>query len=763
MTLRTGRALFTTSLVLSLLAASPAAADTLTVTWDVNNPPVAGYVVYMGTQPGSLNQRYDVGNVVTFTNPNAVPGQLYCFAVAAYFVPTAEGQRSAQVCGYSDQFPTLANPGNQSSATGQQVSLQLMGSDPDGLAVTYTATGLPAGLTLGASTGFIGGAATSAGTFSVTARAFDGVLTSAPQTFTWSVTTAPAVDTTPPSVSIAGPTSNSSYTALSSALGVSGTASDNVGVTSVTWTNDRGGSGTAAGTTNWTVSSIPLQSGTNVITIRARDAAGNQGMDVLTVTYAPADSIAPTVTITAPTTQPSFAASSSSVTIGGTASDNVGVTQVTWVNDRGGSGTATGTTSWSAGGIALQPGTNVLTVRARDAAGNQGTDVLTVTYTTSSSGDTVAPTIHIYGPVEGTTYATTSSVVTLGGMSSDNVGVTAVTWTNSRGGAGFSSGTTKWSIPSVPLQSGTNVITVTAQDAANNRGTDVLTVTFNGAPSVDTTPPLVSIVTPTTQTSYVAPGSSVVLGGTSSDNVGVTQVSWANSRGGSGIAFGTTSWNVSSVALQGGSNVITVTARDAAGNVSTDLLTVTYNAPSVDTTPPSVSIATPTTQTSYVAPGSSVVLGGTSSDNVGVTQVSWANDRGGSGIAVGTTSWNVSSVALQAGSNVITVTARDAAGNVSTDAVTVTYSPPAPAESTPSPASMVLSATASYSSSGRLRVSLRWTGGQGRRVVVFRNAQVATRTNSDSYTDRPGGRGPFSYRVCLPESTVCSNTVVVTR
>ena len=32
------------------------------------------------------------------------------------------------------------------------------------------------------------------------------------------------------------------------------------------------------------------------------------------------------------------------LSIGGTASDNVGVTQVTWVNDRGGSGTATGTT-----------------------------------------------------------------------------------------------------------------------------------------------------------------------------------------------------------------------------------------------------------------------------------------------------------------------------------------------------------------------------------------------------------------------------------
>src|SRR5439155_1260909 len=68
-------------------------------------------------------------------------------------------------------------------------------------------------------------------------------------------------------------------------------------------------------------------------------------------------------------------------TRGGTASDNVGVTGVTWSNSRGGSGTAAGTTSWTAGDIALQLGSNVLTVTARDAAGNIGTATLTATLT----------------------------------------------------------------------------------------------------------------------------------------------------------------------------------------------------------------------------------------------------------------------------------------------------------------------------------------------------------------------------------------------
>ena len=65
--------------------------------------------------------------------------------------------------------------------------------------------------------------------------------------------------------------------------------------------NDRGGSGTATGTTSWSVSGIVLLSGQNVLTVTARDAAGNTSTDTLTVTYTPPDTTPPTVTITTPT------------------------------------------------------------------------------------------------------------------------------------------------------------------------------------------------------------------------------------------------------------------------------------------------------------------------------------------------------------------------------------------------------------------------------------------------------------------------------
>jgi len=94
-----------------------------------------------------------------------------------------------------------------------------------------------------------------------------------------------------------------------------------------------------------------------------------------------ADTIAPSLTISSPTANATLVTGSPTLTLGGSASDNVGVTQVTWANDRGGSGVATGTTTWATGTIALQSGLNTLSVTARDAANNRTTRTLRVTLT----------------------------------------------------------------------------------------------------------------------------------------------------------------------------------------------------------------------------------------------------------------------------------------------------------------------------------------------------------------------------------------------
>jgi hypothetical protein len=88
-------------------------------------------------------------------------------------------------------------------------------------------------------------------------------------------------DTTPPSLKIVSP----GYTILSTSLAslaVSGTASDNVGVASVKWSVSTGDSGIASGTTAWSAT-VPLLVGTNTVTIRAYDAAGNSSWRAITV------------------------------------------------------------------------------------------------------------------------------------------------------------------------------------------------------------------------------------------------------------------------------------------------------------------------------------------------------------------------------------------------------------------------------------------------------------------------------------------------
>jgi hypothetical protein len=91
------------------------------------------------------------------------------------------------------------------------------------------------------------------------------------------------VDTVAPSLTILSPAGTSVLTYRAS-LVFSGTASDNVGVVKVTWTDSLGDTRTAIGTASWQTAAIPMLLGTNTITIRAYDAAGNCGWRSVVVT-----------------------------------------------------------------------------------------------------------------------------------------------------------------------------------------------------------------------------------------------------------------------------------------------------------------------------------------------------------------------------------------------------------------------------------------------------------------------------------------------
>jgi subtilase family serine protease len=85
---------------------------------------------------------------------------------------------------------TVTNPGSQTSTVGTAVSLQIKGSDSaSGQTLTYSATGLPAGLSI-SSSGLISGTPTTAESSSVTVTAKDTTGAAGSASFTWTVNSA---------------------------------------------------------------------------------------------------------------------------------------------------------------------------------------------------------------------------------------------------------------------------------------------------------------------------------------------------------------------------------------------------------------------------------------------------------------------------------------------------------------------------------------------------------------------------------------------
>jgi YVTN family beta-propeller protein len=112
-----------------------------------------------------------------------------------------------QVFGGSAAYntPAIAGIAAQQTVSGASVSLATSATDPDGNALTYSATGLPPGLTINASTGVISGIAGAAGSYGATVSVRNDGGFSASTGFTWTVLGAiPQVTSLPAPVAASG-------------------------------------------------------------------------------------------------------------------------------------------------------------------------------------------------------------------------------------------------------------------------------------------------------------------------------------------------------------------------------------------------------------------------------------------------------------------------------------------------------------------------------------------------------------------------------
>jgi YVTN family beta-propeller protein len=283
----------------------------------------------------------------------------------------------------------------------------------------------------------------------------------------------------------------------------------------------------------------------------------------------PPDTAPPSASITSPT----GGTVSGTVSVTVNASDNVGVARVDLLVNGQTIGSDTSTPyqfSWNSTSVAN--GTAQLKAVAYDAAGNSAPSAIvsvTVSNVTAPPPDTTPPTASIASPTGGTV----SGVITISASASDNVGVTRVDLAvNGTVVASDSAAPWQFAWDSHGVADGAVQLKAIAYDAAGNSGASApVTVTVGNAsvpppPAADTTPPIVSIVSPLGgQVSGI-----VNVSVNASDNVGVARVQLAvNSQV---IATATSApWQFSwdSRSTGNGSAQLKSIAYDAAGNSAT--------------------------------------------------------------------------------------------------------------------------------------------------------------------------------------------------
>ncbi|MCW2295250.1 hypothetical protein M2262_005300 [Pseudomonas sp. BIGb0408] len=385
---------------------------------------------------------------------------------------------------------------------------------------------------------------------------------------------------------------------------------------------------------NWTFTPGAALSNGTLVTAVARDAAGNTSASASTTI----DNVAPD----APTLDPS-----NGTLLSGTAQAGISLI-VTDANGRViGQTTADANGNWSLSPSPALANASVVTVVARDVAGN-------ISAPASTAVDAVAPGVPTLQSSNGITFsgsAEAGSTVIITGAAGAVIGQVVA---DAQGNWTFT--------PPTAIANGT-VVTVVARDAAGNTSGAITSTIDAVAPN----PPTIGASNGTQLSGTAEAGATVIL--TGSGGVAIGQV----------IADANGNWAFTPGSALANGTVVTAVARDAAGNTSGQAATI------IDALAP----ATPTIDAS-----NGTQLGG-SAEAGSTVVVTDANGRIiGQATATADGTWTLTpSPALPNGA-LISAVARDAVGNTSA-AVSTTIDSVAPVAPTISPSNGIeLSGTA---------------------------------------------------------------------
>jgi putative Ig domain-containing protein/phospholipase D-like protein len=159
----------------------------------------AAYLQTQGEDTATGSLSYSATGLPTGLSINSTSGVISGTASkAGTFSVTVTGKDSTGVSGSASytwnvgsgtgNTVTVNNPGSQAGTVGTPASLQITATDSQsGQTLSYSATGLPAGLSISSTSGLISGTPSTANSYSVTVTATDGTGAKGSASFTWTI------------------------------------------------------------------------------------------------------------------------------------------------------------------------------------------------------------------------------------------------------------------------------------------------------------------------------------------------------------------------------------------------------------------------------------------------------------------------------------------------------------------------------------------------------------------------------------------------
>lgn len=375
------------------------------------------------------------------------------------------------------------------------------------------------------------------GPYSVTATAIDAAGNSSA-----TATRNFALDNTPPAaVTIDSPVNGTEVQSISTISGHGAEVGASVAVT----VNAATSAATVDGSGNWTKTLAPsiTSDGNYTISATQTDAAGNVGSATSIVVKV--DATPPVVSISSPTA--SSYSTSSVVPITFSATDaSSSLTIECKINSGSYSGCASPFTTPS-----LAEGSNTVTVRATDMAGNQGQKSVTFTV------DTIPPDTQFTGALPGQVTGLDKNVAPSIAFSSE----AGATFRCSIDGSAWVTCTSPRTLAA--LTDAPHTFSVKAVDAAGNEDPSPAQWTW----TVDSTPPAKPVVTSPVDGATLADNTPDISG--TAEPASTVTVRVDGSSIGTATTAGDGSWSLTAVtAIPDGPHAISAVATDAAGNIS---------------------------------------------------------------------------------------------------------------------------------------------------------------------------------------------------